>query len=133
MHVALPRRLGAFDEELVHDDRRQSLVYGHDFVTYGDADQTDVDVTGPLLFVGHGVTAAERDDYRGLDAAGKVAIAFAGAPPSEMPGEQSYLGLVETKSAMAAAHGAVAVQPARPPLAAASEAREALSRFASLD
>ena len=32
--------------------RREPLVYGRDFVTYGDADETEVDVTGPVLFVG---------------------------------------------------------------------------------
>ena len=42
---------------LVRNGRRESLRYGRDFVTYGNADNANASVSGPLLFVGDGVTS----------------------------------------------------------------------------
>ncbi len=69
----------------------------------------------PALFVGHGIVAPEYqwDDYRGVDAKGKVVVFFTGEPPSEDPkfftGKAlTYYGRWTYKFEEAARHGAVA-------------------------
>ena len=42
---------------LVHGVTQQSLVYGKDFVTYGETAEPDINVSGELVFAGDGVTA----------------------------------------------------------------------------
>lgn len=76
----------------------------------------------PMVFVGYGVTAPERnwDDYKGLDLRGKVAIALINDPDFEaQAGDPSagkfdgksmtYYGRWDYKYAEAARHGAVAL------------------------
>ena len=96
---------------LVRNGSRQSLVYGKDFVTYGETGATDVRVSGEVVFVGDGVTAPRDgiDAYRGLNVVGKVVVATPGAPAALTPSESSYFGDAETKAANAAAHGAAAL------------------------
>lgn len=68
-----------------------------------------ISVNAPLVFVGHGVSAAEHgvDDYAGVDVTGKVVVMLRGVPaglPSELGAHLST-----QKGAMAQAHGAVGV------------------------
>ena len=55
---------------LVRGGKRDSLVYGTDFVTYGETAEPDIDVSGEVVFVGDGVTAQNHgiDAYRGVNA-----------------------------------------------------------------
>lgn len=68
------------------------------------------DVTAPLVFVGHGVTAPrfQHDDYAGLDVRGKIVVFLSGRP-RHLPGEEgAYYASGLTKARLAARHGAVA-------------------------
>ena len=84
---------------LVRGGTRRSLVYGEDFVTYGEATEPDIEVSGELLFVGNGVTAQRHqiDAYRGVNAVGKIVMAMPGAPAALTPSETSYFEDAEKK------------------------------------
>lgn len=71
------------------------------------ADQ--VDVTAPLVFVGHGVTAPrfQHDDYAGLDVRGKIVVYLAGRPKRLPTEEGAHYASNLTKLRLAAQHGAV--------------------------
>lgn len=72
------------------------------------ADQAEV--SAPLVFVGHGVTAPrfQHDDYAGLDVRGKIVV-YLGGRPRHFPGEEgAYHASGLTKARLAARHGAVA-------------------------
>lgn len=65
-----------------------------------------------LVFVGYGITAAElkHDDYAGVDAKGKVAIAFAGTPDGDNPhGQFGRYADARWKAVAAKDHGAAAL------------------------
>lgn len=77
----------------------------------------DVDLTAPLAFAGYGITApgVGYDDYRGLDAAGKIVVVFEHEPQETDP-KSRFGGTGNTRYAtnrvkglIAQAHGAVAV------------------------
>ena len=66
----------------------------------------------PAVFVGNGVTAAEqgRDDYKGADVGGKIALAFAAAPDGDNPHSRvTRAGEPRFKAAAARAAGAKAL------------------------
>ncbi len=70
-----------------------------------------VDVSGPVVFAGYGVTAPEfgYDDYAGLDVKGKV-VALVFNSPAKFPSEpRAHYASVDLKLKNAADHGAVAV------------------------
>jgi Zn-dependent M28 family amino/carboxypeptidase len=58
-----------------------------DFVGVTQRQIPDAQFDAPALFVGHGIVAPEYqwDDYKGVDAKGKVVVFFTGEPPSEDP------------------------------------------------
>ena len=69
-------------------------------------------VEAPVVFVGYGITAAEQnyDDYKGADAAGKVALAFASSPGSDNPHSRfARAGELRFRAAAARAAGAKAL------------------------
>jgi hypothetical protein len=77
----------------------------------------DVEVTAPLVFVGYGITAPGLgyDDYRGIDARGKIAVVFEHEPQENDP-HSRFAGTGNTryatnrmKAVNAQAHGALAV------------------------
>lgn len=74
-------------------------------------------VTAPLVFVGHGVTASEReyDDYRKVDARGKIVIILSGAPASFPAAIRAHHSSSLEKAWNAAAHGAVGMITIRTP------------------
>ena len=88
----------------------QPLVFGKDFISYGDPSRPDTMVEAPIVFVGDGVTAPEQnyDDYRGIDAKGKIVAFFYNAPNFESSVKAHYTA-IEIKEAIAVAHGAVGV------------------------
>jgi hypothetical protein len=63
------------------------LVRDVDFVAFSDGEHSDVELDGPLAFVGYGVSAPEfgYDDTKGVDLAGKIAVVLWGAPSSDRP------------------------------------------------
>ncbi len=58
-----------------------------DFVGVTFQQKPDAEVDADAVFVGHGIVAPEYqwDDYRGVDARGKVVVLFTGEPPSKDP------------------------------------------------
>ncbi|SDM52659.1 M28 family metallopeptidase [Maricaulis salignorans] len=67
------------------------------------------EVTAPLVFVGYGVSAANRDhdDYADIDAAGKIVVVMSGVPDGFPTEERAHHISGRTKLEVAAAHGAV--------------------------
>jgi hypothetical protein len=77
----------------------------------------DVDITAPLVFAGYGITAPGLgyDDYRGIDARGKIVVVFEHEPQENDP-HSRFAGTGNTryatnrmKAVNAQAHGALAV------------------------
>lgn len=68
-----------------------------------------VSVTGPLVYVGYGVVAPEDgvDDYKGLEVAGRIVVAFFGAPPAMDAERHAYYSDADVKLKAAEARGAV--------------------------
>jgi hypothetical protein len=67
---------------------------------------------GQLVFVGYGLSTAERDDWAEVDVAGKVALVWEGAPRElerAFMGADAHMITSEGKAALALAHGAAAV------------------------
>jgi hypothetical protein len=89
----------------------RQLVYEKDFVAFPDMDRPEVAVTAPLVLAGFGVTARERgyDDYRNVNARGKIVVLLRGAPPSLPPTERAHYANGRTKFENAVRHGAVGV------------------------
>ena len=77
----------------------------------------DVDLTAPTVFAGYGITAPGLgyDDYRGLDAKGKVVVIFEHEPQENDPASRfggtgnTRYATNRVKALTAQAHGAVAV------------------------
>ena len=77
----------------------------------------DVDLTAPMVFAGYGITVPGLgyDDYRGIDATGKIALVFDHEPQEDDPASR-FNGAGNTRHATsrvkalnAQAHGAIAV------------------------
>ena len=77
----------------------------------------DINVTAPIVFAGYGITApgVGYDDYRRLDARGKIVVVFEHEPQENDPGSRFYgtgntqFATNRVKGLTAQAHGAVAV------------------------
>ncbi len=97
--------------EIVRDGKSRTLAFAEDYITGGNALDTDTTVDAGVAFVGFGVTAPELqyDDYAGLDVHGKVVVVLRGAPPRFPSTERAYLSDAVVKSQNAAAHGAVGI------------------------
>jgi aminopeptidase YwaD len=66
----------------------------------------------PVVYVGYGITASElnHDDYAGVDARGKIVVAFAGTPDGDNPhGQFARFEDLRFKAAAARDHGAAAL------------------------
>jgi Zn-dependent M28 family amino/carboxypeptidase len=89
-----------------------SLRNLEDVVAFNQTQAPSAYVDAPIVFVGYGIQApgSGRDDYRGLDLDGKVALLLAGDPPGGAEGfrRRTHYGSPEYKFAEAARHGAVA-------------------------
>ena len=66
---------------------RRALTPYRDYVPFANLLAPRSEVTAPLVFAGFGVTAPERgyDDYREIDAKGKIVVLLTGAPASFPP------------------------------------------------
>jgi Zn-dependent M28 family amino/carboxypeptidase len=85
-----------------------------DFVGVTLQQKPDVTFDAPAVFVGHGIVAPEYqwDDYKGIDAKGKVVVLFTNEPPSDDPRffagrALTYYGRWTYKFEEAARHGAI--------------------------
>jgi hypothetical protein len=70
-----------------------------------------VEITAPVLFAGFGATSPERayDDYRGVDARGKIVVLLFGGPASFPSAERAHYSSLRTKYENAVRHGAAGV------------------------
>jgi Zn-dependent M28 family amino/carboxypeptidase len=85
------------------------LVFGEEVMVGRPVGPSERHVAAPLVFVGYGLVAPEhgRDDYKGLDVAGRIVVVLNGAPASFQTEERAYYANGRTKRAQAAAHGAI--------------------------
>jgi Peptidase family M28/PA domain len=95
---------------LIHDGKPETLVIRKDFLPFPNPARKVSSVEAPLVFVGFGVTAPEQnyDDYKGIDAKGKIIAILYQAPNFESSLKAHYSS-GEVKLANAAAHGAVGI------------------------
>lgn len=111
---SVPLRSATVDDSnssltLVRDGKEESLVDRKDFISRADPGREDTSVEAPVVYVGMGVTAPEQgyDDYKGVDAKGKIVALITGAPPSFDSAVRANYSSAAVKSANAVAHGAV--------------------------
>jgi hypothetical protein len=86
----------------------RTLEWGSEWTAPGDPGRDDSSVEAPVVFVGAGVTAPGQnyDDYRGIDATGKIVAFVYTTPPFESAVKAHYSnGIVRRENAVA--HGAV--------------------------
>ena len=95
---------------LIRNGKEEVLTYREDFITRGDPVRPDTSVEAPVVFVGFGVTAPERgyDDYKDIDAKGKIVALMSGAPDFESSVKAHYSSS-QGKLSNAAAHGAAGI------------------------
>ena len=90
--------------------KEETLAFRTDYIAPGDPMRANSSVEAPVVFVGRGVTAPEQnyDDYKGVDARGKIVAMFYGAPDFESSLKAHYSSS-ELKAKNAAEHGAVGI------------------------
>jgi hypothetical protein len=105
-----------------------SLVFRDDFIRSGGYGESAEEITAPLLFVGHGITAPEydHDDFAGIDVAGKILVVLSGAPPQFATDQRAFYSSGRGKAARAAELGAVGIIGVRTPV---DQARRPWSRY----
>jgi hypothetical protein len=93
---------------LIRGGKEETLVFRKDYITSGDPGRVESSVEAPVVFAGDGVTAPEQryDDYKGIDAKGKIVAIMPEAPNFEASLKAHYSSS-EVKAANAVAHGAV--------------------------
>ena len=91
----------------LHGASAPGLQFGTDSLVGGDPLAALVDVDAPLVFVGYGLVAPGRDDYRGLDVKGKIVVALSGAPKFLQTEERAYYRSGKVKLAQALARDAL--------------------------
>jgi Zn-dependent M28 family amino/carboxypeptidase len=96
---------------LTHAGKEERLIFGEDFLASGDAARNETSVDAGIVYVGYGVTAPEQDydDYKGVDANGKVVAMLFGAPQKFPPTLRAHYSSAPEKAANAVAHGAIGV------------------------
>jgi hypothetical protein len=89
----------------------RELVSDRDFIAFPDLARPEVTVTAPLVLAGFGVTASEHgyDDYKTVDARGKIVVILRGGPPSFPPTERAHYATPRMRYENAVRHGAVGV------------------------
>jgi len=105
---ATTRDLEAARLTLVGQGGEETLEHLKDYII-GRSTAERFEAAGGLVYVGYGVTAPTEnyDDYAGLDVAGKIVVAFAGAPRGFSTEIGAYFSATDSKLKIAAAKGAV--------------------------
>jgi hypothetical protein len=90
--------------------KEETLTSRVDYILGADAGRPDVFVEAPIVFVGFGVTAPSQnyDDYKGIDAKGKIVAYLFGAPHFDSSLKAHYTSST-VKAENAVKHGAVGV------------------------
>jgi hypothetical protein len=103
------RKVVANSIVVIRGNRQEPLRNSVDAVVFENSEVTDSTVEAPVVFVGFGVTAPERqyDDYSGLDVHGKI-VAWLDNAPARFPSTQrAYYADANLKAANAIAQGAI--------------------------
>jgi hypothetical protein len=110
----VPLRASSTDEArtsltLVRSGREETLTPRVDYITQGDPARANTGMDAPVVYLGYGVTAPERgyDDYKGVDAKGKIVALVFGAPPAFPSSLRAHYSSTESKRENAVAHGAI--------------------------
>lgn len=92
-------------------DTSVTLEFGEDYLPAGNPERASTLVDANLVFAGYGIVAPQyqRDDYKGVDAKGKIVAFFAGAPGGFDGEERAHFGSNANKAAIAAKKGAAGV------------------------
>jgi hypothetical protein len=90
---------------------RRELTRERDYVSWPDFLRPRVESSAPVVLVGFGVTAPDRgyDDYRTVDARGKIVVLLTDAPASFPATERAHYSTSRVKYRNAVSHGAVGV------------------------
>ena len=88
--------------------KEESLTFRTDYILSSDPARSEASVEAPVVFVGFGVTAPDQnyDDYKGIDAKGKIVAYLFGAPNFESSLKAHYSSSA-IKAENAATHGAL--------------------------
>lgn len=88
-----------------------TLTFGEDYLPAGNPERDVTALDAPVVFAGYGIVAPQykRDDYRGVDAKGKIVAFFSGAPGGFDGEERAHFGSNANKAAIAASKGAAGV------------------------
>ncbi len=113
---AVPIRKSAVAEgsaslEIESASGRRSLRYDREFLVHASGAEDGIDASGPLVFVGHSVSAPDYhyDDYASIDVRGKIAVFLPGLPGSLPPDVAAVYSRLGSRIQSAHDHGAVAV------------------------
>ena len=90
---------------------KHAFAYDRDFIVHASGTEEGIDASGPLVFVGYGISAPayHYDDYAGVDVRGKIAVFLPGIPISLPRDVEAVEGRVGTRVRAAKQHGAIAV------------------------
>ncbi len=86
-------------------------TYGKEFIYAANIASEVSDIAAPLIFAGFGISAPELkyDDYKGIDARGKIVVLLDQAPETFENNERAYFSSPNIKFQEAVNHGAVGV------------------------
>lgn len=89
----------------------KALTHRKDCLISPSFSQETTDVTATVVLAGFGVTAPELtyDDYRDVDARGKIVLLVSGSPKTFPNDQRAYYSAFDVKRKNAAAHGAVGI------------------------
>ncbi|MBB5711403.1 M28 family metallopeptidase [Sphingomonas xinjiangensis] len=84
-----------------------TLTFGDDYLPGANPETPTFNLTAPVVFVGYGIEGLGRNDYKGINAKGKIVAFFPGAPSSFPEEEGAHFSSASSKAEIAARHGAV--------------------------
>ncbi|MCR5870335.1 M28 family metallopeptidase [Sphingomonas sp. J344] len=88
-----------------------TLEFGKDYIPGGDPERLSTVIDAGVVFAGYGIVAPhlKRDDYKGVDAKGKIVAILSGAPGGFDGEERAHFGSNANKAVIAAKLGAAGV------------------------
>ena len=110
----VPMRKATLDESasslvLLRDGGEERLALPDEFFAAPDRKDVKAEVEAPVVFAGFGITAPElgHDDYKEIDARGRIVATVWGAPKRFEATERAHFSSNTVKQENASAHGAV--------------------------
>ncbi|MEL6370946.1 MAG: M20/M25/M40 family metallo-hydrolase [Pseudomonadota bacterium] len=93
------------------DEPAETYTHFEDFLIGRNSAAEHFEVSAPTVFVGFGIDndRVQINDYEGIDANGKIAVMFTGAPEGLNSEERAYLASMRTKIETAANHGVIGI------------------------